>query len=61
MSRMTFERELSALINKHSMENKSDTPDFILTDYLMGCLDNYELATKRRQDWHRPEKAEAGQ
>jgi hypothetical protein len=33
-----FQEELSSLLNKHSQENASGTPDFILADYLVGCL-----------------------
>ena len=31
-------RELTDIINKHSLENGSDTPDFILAEYLVSCL-----------------------
>jgi len=34
-----FKQELEHLINKHSMENRSNTPDFILADYLVRCLE----------------------
>lgn len=43
-----FLRELTALINKHSMENQSNTPDFVLAKYLVGCLDNFAIATAGR-------------
>ena len=33
-----FEQELTSLINKYSMENGSNTPDFILANYLQDCL-----------------------
>ncbi len=48
----TFERELKGLINKHSMENGSNTPDFILAQYLQSCLDAFDTATQRREHWH---------
>lgn len=38
---MDFEKELEMLINKHSKENESDTPDFVLAQYLKGFLTNY--------------------
>jgi len=47
-----FERELSELINKHSKENESDTPDFILAEYLNGCLTNFNEATNARRKWY---------
>lgn len=34
----TFTSELCTLINKHSMENGSNTPDFVLAEYLTHCL-----------------------
>jgi hypothetical protein len=49
-----FERELEVLINKHSMENASNTPDFILADYLMKCLETYNHTIQRRSQWYKP-------
>ena len=50
----SFNKELEALINKHSMENLSDTPDFILAQFLRNCLDAYSEATIARDVWYRP-------
>jgi hypothetical protein len=33
-----FRDELEELINRHSMENGSNTPDFVLAEYLVKCL-----------------------
>ena len=30
-----FERELASLINRHSLENDSNTPDWVLAKYLV--------------------------
>ena len=49
----TFEEEITDLINKYSVENKSNTPDFILAECLLGCLRAYELAVNRRAAWER--------
>jgi hypothetical protein len=49
-----FDRELRALINKHSRENGSDTPDFILTAFLMQSLAAFDHATKSRSEWYAP-------
>ncbi len=46
-----FQKELEALINKHSIENKSGTPDWILAQYLMRCLDNFTITTEQRMAW----------
>lgn len=37
-AKTAFERDLEMLINKHSLENGSDTPDFVLAEFLNGCL-----------------------
>lgn len=42
-----FRRELKDLINKHSIENGSDTPDFILAEYLSDCLGAFERAVSK--------------
>lgn len=41
-------REIAKLLNAHSRENKSDTPDFVLARYLTSCLKLFEEATKDR-------------
>lgn len=45
-------RELRDLINRHSVENASDTPDWILAMYLLDCLFAYERAVDARHAWH---------
>jgi len=40
--------EIQNLINCHSRENVSNTPDFILARYLMDCLQAFEKATNIR-------------
>ena len=47
-----FEKELTVLINKHSMENGSDTPDYILAHYLCECLTNINTVHRRRSEWY---------
>jgi hypothetical protein len=50
--RMTmFERDLERLINKYSLENVSDTPDFLLAAYLRSCLDTWNAIMQRRFMW----------
>ena len=48
----TFRRELMVLINKHSKENGSDTPDFILAEYLIECLRVFDKTVKLRTEWY---------
>lgn len=47
-----FQRDLQDLINKHSMESFSDTPDFILAEFLSACLEVYDRTVARRENWH---------
>jgi len=44
----TFPHELMQLINKHSIENGSNTPDFILAEYLKQCLEAFDMCVRRR-------------
>ena len=48
----TFHDELTNLINKYSMENGSNTPDFILASYLQQCLATFNDIMKNREDWY---------
>jgi len=48
----TFTKELEILINKKSLENGSDTPDFILAKYLSSCLINFNNILKEREEWY---------
>lgn len=43
-----FIEQLRTLINKYSIENESDTPDFILAKFLESVLNNYSEAVKAR-------------
>ena len=43
-----FRRDLAAAINRASRENGSNTPDFILADYLAGCLEIFDRASRHR-------------
>lgn len=47
----TLHEELASLLNKYSMENGSGTPDFILADYLVGCLQTFENTLRSRAQW----------
>lgn len=41
------------LLNSFSRENESDTPDFILAQYLISCLESFEQATRQRDIWNK--------
>jgi len=40
-----LESEIRKLLNVHCAENASNTPDFILANYLISCLDAFDQAT----------------
>ena len=45
---MDFQDKVQTLINQYSIENESDTPDFILAQYLQDCLDTWEKTVRAR-------------
>ena len=47
-----FRKSLEEVINQYSKENGSDTPDFILAEYLDKCIEAFDAATKSRSEWH---------
>lgn len=49
MNHVGFRKELEQLINKHSMENGSNTPDFILADFLVLCLAAFDAGVQVRE------------
>jgi hypothetical protein len=48
-----FKADLCTLINIHSKENDSNTPDFILAGFLVQCLEALTGATEAREAWYR--------
>ena len=48
--RTDFKSELTGLINKYSIDNKTNTPDFILAKYVQCCIDAYEIAVKEASE-----------
>lgn len=42
------------MINCHSKESGSNTPDFILAEYLKRCLENFDLTMAHRETWNAP-------
>ncbi len=47
-----FVNELASLLNRHCAENGSNTPDFILAEYLVSCLETFESASNQREHWY---------
>jgi len=51
-SKDKFVKSLRNLLNRHSQENGSNTPDFILAEYMRACLCAFEAATQERERWY---------
>jgi hypothetical protein len=49
---MTLKKEIENTINKHSAECGSDTPDYILAQYLIQCLEAFDSAVMAREVWY---------
>jgi hypothetical protein len=47
-----FVQDLTALLNVHSMENGSHTPDFMLAEYLLKCLQTWNVMVMNREAWY---------
>ena len=47
-----FEHQIKDVINRHSKESDSNTPDFILAQYLLGCLATFNTAIQQRETWY---------
>lgn len=45
-------RDIAEVLNRNSAENYSNTPDFILAEYLVACLDNFGEASLAREKWY---------
>lgn len=50
-----FQDKLAALLNEYSAENGSDTPDFILAQFLNDCLLAWDKSVSARTRWYKPE------
>jgi len=48
----TFVDALIDIINCHSQENASDTPDFIFAQYMESCLAAFTTASQQREAWY---------
>lgn len=45
----SFKKELQVLINCHSKENESNTPDYVLVQFILSCLKSFNTATQQRE------------
>lgn len=49
---MTLNEELTDILNRFSCENASNTPDFCLAEYLLNCLEAFNVAVSQRETWY---------
>jgi hypothetical protein len=49
MSSDKLQAEIAKLLNKYSVDAKLETPDYILAEYIMGCLEAYYNAFSKRE------------
>lgn len=47
----SFEKSLTHLINCHSLDSASGTPDFLLAEFMGDCLKAFNTATLQRTNW----------
>lgn len=47
-----FRKALEQVINCYSMENGSNSPDFLLAQYLFDCLAAFDKAVMHREAWY---------
>jgi hypothetical protein len=48
---LTFVEELRSLINRHSLDTKLNTPDYVLAGYLECCLNSGGFLLVERDAW----------
>ncbi len=51
-TRSELRNGFAGVINQHSGENGSNTPDFLLADYLVDCMEAFERVLHARADWY---------
>jgi hypothetical protein len=44
--------EIRETLNRNCAENASNTPDYILAEYLLECLNAFDKAVKTRDSWY---------
>lgn len=47
-----FNKELEGLINRYSKEAGSNTPDYILVEFIKNSMENFHHATRLRDNWY---------
>ena len=55
---VSLRKEIQEALNRYSAENGSNTPDLILSEYLIGCLEAFDKAVNAREKWYGREEKE---
>ena len=48
----SFQDAVADVLNRRSAENDSNTPDYVLAQYLLSCLNAFNTATQQRETWY---------
>lgn len=56
MKESSFRKQIENLINTNCIEDASNTPDFVLAEYLIDCLRAFDNATNKRELWYQNKK-----
>jgi len=49
---MNFKSELTVLISQYYKEFPSNTPDYVLAEYMVGCLRVFNKTVKQREAYY---------
>lgn len=47
-----FRDEIASVINRHSRENRSNTPDHLLAEFTLDALDAFDRVVNMRETWY---------
>jgi hypothetical protein len=47
-----LKKDIETVLNVACAENESNTPDWILANYLLSCLEAFDKATQQRDEWY---------
>jgi hypothetical protein len=56
MTETALRREIQTAINRNSAENGSNTPDFLLAEFLTDCLTAFDRGVNARDRWYGRDK-----
>ena len=48
----SFQKALESLLNRYCKDNASNTPDFLLAEYMLNVLDAFTTLNNKRERWY---------